>query len=97
MADYGVNVWDRVGQLGYSSAQRTGLLMWYGTVPAVGSVSIPDVDDRPGMWGVWDTANGGPDGQARSYLTYSYDAGTRVATITNTSGAAENNVFVMKW
>lgn len=101
MANYGINVWDRSGMLGNGSSQRLGQLQWYGTVPAGGSVNIPDVDQLENgvsqMFGVWSTANGGPDDVSRSYLTYSYNAGTRTATITNTSGAPENNVFLVTW
>lgn len=86
MADYGINVWDKVGALGYQSSQRVGQIMYSGIIPALGSVVVPDVDGVPKMYGEW-TIHGEFLGyDSTSFITFSYNPGTRDLTISNTSG-----------
>lgn len=101
MANFGINVWDRSGVLGNGSNQRLAQLQFYGTVNATSSIDIPDIDmlevNVSLIFGIWDTINGGPDNQARSFLTFSYNPSTRIGTITNTSGANQSNVVLITW
>lgn len=94
MADYGVKVWDRSGQLGFGAPDTLAQFYFQGTVPAGGSITLTDMENRYYFLG-WVQSGQLVVSPPKSYLSISYNAGTRVLTITNTSGANENDVVVM--
>ena len=91
MADYGVKVWDRSGQLGFGAPDTLAQIYFFGTVPATGTVTLTDMENRYYFLG-W-AQSGQLVMGSKSYLTVSYSSG--VLTISNTSGANENDVVVM--
>lgn len=94
MADYGVKVWDRSGQLGFDSTDTLAQFYFQGTVPASGNITLTDMENRSYFLG-WVQSGQLVVSPPKSYLTINYNAGTRVLTVSNTSGAAENDVVVM--